>query len=515
MLLMLVSIVSLDAFSQARSSAASSSRFVFGNAANYDTLDPHVTMDHERIAPRINLYDGLLRWLDSPAKLEPWLAEKFVAEKDSSKFTFTLRKGAKFHDGTDVKAADVVYSVERLLALKQGPAPLLAEMIAPGSTRAPDDQTVVFNLTHPSATFLSVVPEIAIVNASLVKKFEFNNDWGAAWLAKNEAGSGSYMLSRYDPKSGFTAERFNDHWNSKWGAKPIETIEFRTVVEPERRMLGLIDGDLTGIDGYLPGTEVRRLKEIKTLQVVEAESQRLFYGVLQYTREPMNDLTFRTALSYTFDYDRFLSEIGVAPGQRNPLPLPAGTWGAPKGVKGFTFDIDKARLLLTEVARPAKPLVIAAIEGDLVSLKAAEILKNGMETLGVSGTVVVSPWSTLVDQLQDEKQAPDIAFIWRGMHYPDPGNWLGEMFDCDLAGSRNLSRYCNKAIDAVLKDGRFSIDAETRRKSYERAATMLVEDAAGLFIHVARWRGVYSMRVKGIRPSPGGNGQDMRWASME
>ena len=181
-------------------------KFVFANASPYDTLDPHVILDVGRVASRLNLYDGLLRWQDNPAKLEPWLAQSYSVSQDGRTYTFELRKGARFHDGSEIKAADVVYSMERILGLKQGAYPLFSSLLAPGSTKATGDTMVEFNLIKPSAIFLAILPEVHVVNTALLKKNEINNDWGNAWLTGNDAGSGSYKLTSHDPASGFRSE---------------------------------------------------------------------------------------------------------------------------------------------------------------------------------------------------------------------------------------------------------------------------------------------------------------------
>ncbi len=323
--------------------AMAQTKFVFANSSPYDTLDPHMILDVGRVASRLNLYDGLLRWVDNPAKLEPWLAEKHTVSADGKTYTFELRKGAKFHDGTEIKASDVVYSMERVLALKQGAYPLFSTLVAPGSTKATGDYTVEFNLIKPSAIFLPIVPEIHVINAALVKKNEVNNDWGNAWLAKNEAGSGAYKLKRYDPAIGFSAERFKEHWNPKWGAKPIDEIEFRTVLEINSRILGLLKGDFHGTDGYLGQDQLKRLRESGTINISEAESMRIFYAIIHNGREPLNDINLRKALSHAFDYDGFNKDILANSVARNPVPLPNNIWGAPKGVKGYTYDLAKAK----------------------------------------------------------------------------------------------------------------------------------------------------------------------------
>src|SRR5262245_6395036 len=200
-------------------------RFVFANESPYDTMDPHAAFDVGRVAVRLNLYDGLYRWLDKPPKLEPWLAESHTVSPDGLTYTFKLRRGSKFHDGGEVTAEDVRYSAERILALKKGAAALLATMIAPDTIKALDRYTVQFTLTKPAAIFLAVVPEVHVVNSALVKKHEKDGDWGAAWLTANEAGSGSYVLTRYDPAIGFIAKRYPGHF-LPWGAKFIDEIEF-------------------------------------------------------------------------------------------------------------------------------------------------------------------------------------------------------------------------------------------------------------------------------------------------
>ena len=135
--------------------ADAATRFVFANESPYDTMDPHAAFDVGRVAVRLNLYDGLYRWLDNPAVLTPWLAESHTVSPDGLTYTFKLRRGAKFHDGAEVTAEDVRYSAERILALKKGAASLLATMIAPGSTKALDRHTVSFTLSKPAAIFIA------------------------------------------------------------------------------------------------------------------------------------------------------------------------------------------------------------------------------------------------------------------------------------------------------------------------------------------------------------------------
>jgi ABC-type transport system substrate-binding protein len=495
--------------------AEARTRFVFANASPYDTLDPHAVLDVGRVASRINLYDGLLRWVDNPAKLIPWLAESYTISDDGKTYTFKLRAGAKFHDGTPIKASDVVYSMERILALKLGAYPLFPDLVKPGSTKAPDDQTVVFELTKPSAIFLAIVPEVHVVNAALVKKNEKDGDWGKAWLSKNDAGSGAYKLKRYDPAIGFSAERVPDHFIKEWGKKPIDEIEFRTVIEVNSRVLGLIKGDFHGTDGYLPQDQIKRLREAPNIYLSEAESMRIFYAIFHNGRKPLNDKNLRKALSYAFDYDGFNVNILSNSVARNPVPLPNNIWGAPKNVKGYTFDLEKAKAHLAEVKEPLRELTIGALAGYQQTEQAAALFQAALTKLGIKSKIVAEPWSVVANKMRDEQQMYDILFLWKSTYYADPNNWVGEMYDCDQFGGRNNSWYCNPEVDKLLKAALATTNQEERAKLYEKASVMVMEDAAGIFVYNTKWFGPFNRKVTGIRFCPIGDGQEMRWASME
>src|SRR3989442_6608464 len=194
-----VSMVGIVLLAAALPPALAETRFVFANESPYDTMDPHAAFDVGRVAVRLNVYDGLYRWLDNPPVLTPWLAESHTVSADGLTYTFKLRRGAKFHDGAEITAEDVRYSMERILALKKGAASLLSTMVAPGATKAVDKYTVQFTLAKPTAIFMAVIPEIHVVNAALLKKHQKDADWGGAWLPSNDAGSRSYTINRYGP----------------------------------------------------------------------------------------------------------------------------------------------------------------------------------------------------------------------------------------------------------------------------------------------------------------------------
>ena len=495
--------------------AVAGGNFVFANSSAYDTLDPHAVFDVGRVASRINLYDGLMRWQDNPPQLSPWLASNVEISDDGLTYTFTLND-ATFHDGSPVEASDVVYSIDRILEMKKGAYSLFEGTIAMGSTKAPDAKTVVFTLSKPSAVFLATVPEIHVVNEELVRANYDGDDLGTAWLSKNDAGSGSFQLKRYDPAIGWQATRFDDHFHG-WDMveDPLDSIEFRTVVEINSRVLGLMNGDFHGTDGYLPQDQVKRLRDSDNVYVDEQESMRIFYSIIHHGRAPMNDLNFRKALSYSFDYDGFINNILSGSVARDPVPLPNNMWGAPADVEGYTYDLEKAAEYLAKVEGEIPEITLGALAGYGQTEQAAALLQNGLNKIGVKTKIVAEPWPVASGKMRDEEQMYDLLFLWKSTYYADPNNWLGEMYACEQIGARNNSWYCNEEVDKLLSEARISTDQALRQANYEKANILLMEDAAGIYVYNTKWFGPFNKDVKGVRFSPIGNGQEMRWVSMD
>ncbi|MBN9887217.1 ABC transporter substrate-binding protein [Salipiger abyssi] len=483
-----------------------------GNA--FDNLDPHQVFDVGRVASRLNLYDGLLRWEDNPPVLEPWLAESYEISEDGKTYTFTLREGAIFHDGTPITAEDVAWSMDRILGINKGAASLFVDVIEPGSTRALDARTVQFNLSKPSAIFLATVPEIHVVNMDLVKEHIVDDDWGQAWLSGHEAGSGSYALKRYDPAIGFQGERFAEHF-IPWGEKYLDEVEFRYVMELNSRILGLIAGDFQVTDAYMPYDQIKRLEESGTVDINEQESMRIFYGVIHNNRAPMNDINFRKAINYAFDYDSFINDINSGSVARDPLPMPGNIWGAPSDVEGYSYDIEKAKEYMAKVEEPVRELTIGTITGYSTTEEAAALLQAGLAELGVPSKIVSDPFTVLNARSMDEQNTYDIYFTWKSTYYADPHNWVGELYSSSTIGSRNNSYYSNPDVDKLLDRALISTSMEERRGLYEDAARMVVDDAAGLFIYNTKWFGPTSKDLKGQRFSPIGNGLEARWMYRE
>ena len=421
-------------------------RFITANNSPYDTLDPHTVFDIGRIATRLNMYDCLVRWVGNPPKLESWLAEKIDIGADGVTYTITLRPNATFHDGAPVTAEDVVYSLERILALKKGAYALFGDIVSPGATRAVDARTVRFTLTKPYAVFLSSLSELWVVNGKLVRQHEKAGDWGADWLTRNEAGSGGFKLRRYDPAIGFQADRFDSHF-AGFGQSNITSAEFRVVLETASRALGLQKGEFNTTDGYLPQDQIIRLRQTNSVQVLEAESLRTMYFIIHNQRPPLNDVNLRKALCYAFDYDGFIDNILSGSVARNAGIIPGTLWGAPKDLKGYTYDLDKAKHHLGLVKEKMRPLEIGVLAGFSQSEAAAQLLAAGAAKIGIDIKLNSEPWTVISGKFSDPERTHDLVPLWRSAYFADPHNWTGLIYN-----SRNI-----KSIgDTGLPEGTYA-----------------------------------------------------------
>lgn len=494
--------------------AQGDNRLVIANSSPIDTLDPHANFDTRRASLRLQLYDGLFRWQGSPLRIAPWLAQSYTVSEDGRTFRFTLRKNANFHDGREIHASDVVYSIERILALKRGVASLLSGLVSPGSTKAIDAQTVEFSLSRASPLFLTLLPELSIVNAELLKANEINNDWGRAWLQNNDAGSGSYSFSRRTPVGSVIANRFAGHWNTAWPERPIEEVEWRPMLDPEARIAALTRGDVQILQGtYLPD-DLNRLRQAKAAAFLVSENPRVFVGLLQSAREPMKLPAFRKILAQVFDANWFIRSTLGEDATPISIPVPPSLASPPAGLVAPSFDPATARDALAKLKLQTKELTIGAIAGDPHSQRAALIMLEGLDKIGIPAQIVSEPWPAVAERMRDEKRMYDILFLWRGARYLDANNWIGEMFNCDLFGAGNASWYCNRDADKLIKEAQGAVDAKVRKQGYEKAAAMLAEDYAGIFIASAKRPVVHSKSVKGLQLSPVGEALEIRAATI-
>jgi hypothetical protein len=245
----------------------------------FGTIDPAKISDYTDYMASANLYDGLAN-VDSKGALVPELAEKWEVAPDAASVTFHIRPDAKFQDGSPVQAEDVVYSVERLLKINQGPANLFAGVLKPGSVEAIDAKTVKFNLSKTFSPFLATVPAIRIVNSKVVKENAGNDD-GQTYLATHVASAGPYTLKSWDRGTGMTIERVPNYYRG-WGEGPIDEVRF-VITNDEATVRSMAaSGELTMSSQYQSPDTYDALAKMPRFKIAKGETSVAFLSQAQH-----------------------------------------------------------------------------------------------------------------------------------------------------------------------------------------------------------------------------------------
>ncbi len=485
-------------------------------------IDPHQVLDVPAQNVAFNLYDNLYRYEDNPPKLEPWLAESHTVSADGLTWEFKLRPGAKFHDGSPVTAADVVFSFRRVLKIGKAPAAPFLPVLKQDGISAVDPRTVRIRLEKPYGPFFATLPMVMIVNEKLVRGRDKDGDWGAVWLASNEAGSGSYRLipETYVPLEKVDMERNEAHFLG-WGhnPKPIRRIEIRPTKETSTRVLALLNGSLDMTDTYLPVDQVENIQKSSVARVTRNQTMRIFLLRMNNTKPPFDNVNARKCFAHVFNYQGFIDEILKGNAQRDPTPLPNTIWGFPKDVAGYDYDLKKAKEFYQKAAAEGapmkRPIEIHILQQLEQTTQAAQVFQADLATLGINLKIVGNTFPNLSTAAGKPETTPDMWIHWVSTYFVDPENWVGQMYDSQFHGTWKASAwYKNPKVDELLRKARGLIEQAERIPLYEEATKLIVADSPDIWVYNTIELAGISNRVKGARYCPVGSGCEVRWMSL-
>jgi peptide/nickel transport system substrate-binding protein len=481
-------------------------KLVWSIPSPFEGLDPHTAGDDAPYSFKMNLYGQLFRYQDSPPKLVPWVAKGYEADQNGEQFTVYLKPGLKFHDGNEITAEDVRFSVERCIEMKKQVGGMLSPILNKDSVKVIDNYTCKFNLRKACGYFLAALPTLAIVNSKLLRQHDKDGDYGAAWLTDHEAGSGAYMLKNWDFTSGWTGVQWPD-WAGGWAGNHLKEISFNTIIEVASRISALIKGETNALELFVPPDQLEKLKRDPNIKVIPNTSLTTFFIRLNYIRPPTSNIHYRKALSYAFPYDAFIDKVM----QKNVVrsdggPLPNKMWGWPKDLKIYKTDMAKAKEEIAIAKKELAPedfnreVTVKAIKGYGSTKLAALYLSDAARELGLKFNVVEEPWTVLSSAAREKNTTHDIWMHWRNAHIVDPITWIGRLYTPEYQGAFDGGTfYDNPEVTLTLMKAGSSIDQAERQSLYEKACRLIVEDAADIWISNEILNGVFTADVHGWR----------------
>ena len=481
--------------------AASPHTVTINTTQIFGTIDPAKISDYTDYMASANLYDGLVN-VDSKGALVPELAEKWEVSPDARSVTFHIRPDAKFQDGSPVQAEDVVYSVERLLKINQGPANLFAGVLKPGGVQAIDAKTVRFNLAKTFSPFLATVPAIRIVNSKVVEANAGNDD-GQTYLATHVASAGPYTLKSWDRGTGMTIERDPNYYRG-WGEGPIDEVRF-VVTNDEATVRSMAaSGELTMSSQYQSPDTYDALAKMPRFKIVKGETSIAFYLKLNTKRAPTDDLHIRKAIALATDYDTIKSTI--LPGGDLNGPLPKTFAEAHLDSPPPKFDLQAAKAEIAKSAYAGKtdiPLSLHYVSAAKFEEEIALLMQSSLQQIGFKVTLSGEPWNRITEIASKVETTPNVTEVFFGPTYPSPDSMFYTQYDSKAAGTwASMEWVQNPEVDKMIDAARATADPAAQATIYKELQKRLIDNQVDAFLETQIVRHAMDKCLEGYVPVP-------------
>jgi oligopeptide transport system substrate-binding protein len=467
------------------------------------SLDPANIVDVHGVAVANQIFDGLVAF-DAHLNVVPALAQSWSASRDGLVWTFHLRKGVQFHNGREMSAEDVVYSLSRLLnpTVASRNSPLLdkvkgAAEFRAGTTKvlegikAVDRSTVEISLSEPFVPFISI---LGMAHTSIVPQDEverLGSDFGTA-----PVGTGPFRFVQWLRGQEILLET-NEHYFE--GRPALDRVRF--VIFPGGTQGVMLKAFEQGELEESPLTPDRRMKflEAAAYKVIRKPILNLVLYGFNLERPPFQKREVRQAFNYAIDKVRLNQEVygGLYVVARGILP--PGMPGYSPEVQGYDYDPTRAKTLLAEAGHPGgkklTPMTLStAFKSDQVRAE-SQIIQHDLAVLDVQVDVQESDdWPTL-ERALERGDIQLFRYAWYA-DYPDPDNFLYPLFHS--AGQRNYYRYHNAAVDKLLDDARRETDDLRRVKLYREAEQLILQEAPGIMLLHYTYESVFQPYVEGV-----------------
>ena len=476
---------------------------VVGQIAEPKSLDPAADTAVNDFRILMNVYDGLVRYKDGTLEVEPALAESWTISDDGTEYTFKLREGVKFHDGSDFNADVVKFNFDRMLKEDHpfhdtGPFPLAFFFSAIEETTVVDPMTVTFKLNAPYAPFLSnlAYPTGLIVSQAAVE--QHGKEFG-----RNPSGTGPFKFAEWKSNERVVVEKNPDYWD---GAANLEAVVFRPITDANTRTAEMLAG---GIDLMVEVPPVA-LSQFQNDQykVAEQAGPHVWFLILNAKEGAFADKKLRQAANYAVNKEALVNNVleGTAAVAAGPTP-PAFAWAYDDKLQPYPYDPEKAKALIAEAGGEGTKLTFYVTEGGsgmLDPIAMGTAIQADLEAVGFDVAIETYEWNTFLGKVNPglEGKADMAEMAWM-TNDPDTLPYLALRTDAwPDKGGFNSGYYSNPKVDELLEKARVSTDQAERATLYKQMQEIVHDDAPWVF--VANWKqnAVTSAQVEGFELQP-------------
>jgi peptide/nickel transport system substrate-binding protein len=470
-----------------------------------------------------HMYNGLTR-IKPDLTIEPALAESWDISDDGLVYTFHLRQGVTFHDGTPFTADDVAFTYARLLDPATGSqststllsikgAQALAEAggatpVAGGSSidatlaalgiKVVDPNTIEITLEAPDASFLTSISDAAAIIYSKAFVEANNND-----VSQVVNGTGPFKLDEYIPNTSIKASRFDGYWEQ--GLPYFDGLEMTIAAEDTARTGLIVQGSADYIE-YAPLRDVDTLKQNADLKLYGESNTNIRFLGFNLTRDPFTKLEVRQAIAKVVDRQPMIDSCVFGHGTAVATVFPPDFWAA-LDVKPEAPDIEGAKQLMATAgyADGFKTTITSWSEYSFLS-NAAIVLQEQLKQIGIEAEMVLLDAGTMLQTVYIDKDF-DLA-VTGTSGYVDPHGVMVENFLTGASG--NFVGYSNSQVDDLITQGQVETDTEKRAEIYRQIQQILLQDLPWVDFFVQNQFEALKKNVFGFEHIPTGSGIALR-----
>ena len=481
-------------------------RLVIGLNSEPFSLDGQETLSAPNLVILPHIYDKLLEF-DENMELTPQLATSWSVSEDGLTWTFHLREGVTFHDGTPLNAESVKFSFDRLLAGSR----FRTTFIKIAEVTAVDEHTVQFT-TDGRFLFLPQLmtyPGAGIASPTAIQTMSQEEFYS------NPVGSGPYRFVEWERGNRIVLERNPDHWLADQGN--IDEIEFRFIPDEATRSIALETGEIDFATNMVPST-AHRLASDPNFVVYGVPQNRVEGLYVNTYRPPFSDIRVRYAIAHAIDKELMVDVFGEGFATVADSPIAAGVWGY-KPQEVFEFNPDRARELLAEAGYPDGFESSLWLRGDNVQAnQKAQAVGAMLADVGITVDIQAIDAGRYFELLNVEPEDSTLDMIFRifSTWTGDPNYGLRLLFHtanwAPVGPNRNF--YANEEVDRLLDLGPTLIDDDERRAAYERVQEIVWTDQPWVLISFNQVVFIGRSNVKGFQPLQS-NTAHFRFAHIE
>jgi len=460
-------------------------------------IDPALGMGNCASNIIVNLYDPLIFPGLRGEEVQPHVAESWEVSADGLTWTFYLRPSIKFHNGSELDAEDVKFTMDRMLVLGTGYSYLFTMI---NETKVVDKYTVSFHLDQPFGPLLGALARFWIVNKDLVLENitegahgDFG-DYGSQFLSSNAAGSGPYKIKEFNYQTGVTLEQNPDYWIPLDPNSPDEWRSMGTT-EPIVAKTQMPKRNIEVMGVPLPNEVLAELDKVEGIDLGFQDSGDVMYGMLNTKKAPTDCVYVRRALAWATNYELIVEQI--FPGTNYSIgPVHRALEGFDPTVFQYHYDLDKAREELKKSKYYGEfdkyPISIHWTAEVSEMEKVAFMWRADLASIGLTVDIVKTLWQKVVEECGSLETSPNMTTVSVSPGYGEAGALLASKYHSDTTRSWMQNEWLlDPELDRRIEDAIATVDKDERFEKYRELQHYIVDLCPSLFLFERRDRFPY------------------------